>query len=93
MFIDDKKDLDQNIIVKYVLSILEILNRNFANEAVFGYIKLGFCNIENDEIFKLENYCNKWGIKQSKWKKDFVYGLEDKEKVQEIERLNELRNK
>ena len=91
VFIDDKKDLDQNIIVKYVLSILEILNRNFANEAVFGYIKLGFCNIENDEIFKLENYCNKWGIKQSKWKKDFVYGLEDKEKVQEIERLNELR--
>ena len=91
VFIDDKKDLDQNIIVKYVLSILEILNRNFANEAVFGYIKLGFCNIENDEIFKLENYCNKWGIKQSKWKKDFVYGLEDKEKAQEIERLNELR--
>ena len=91
VFIDDKKDLDQNIIVKYVLSILEILNKNFANEAVFGYIKLGFCNIENDEIFKLENYCNKWGIKQSKWKKDFVYGLEDKEKVQEIERLNELR--
>ena len=91
MFIDDKKDLDQNIIVKYVLSILEILNKNFANEAVFGYIKLGFCNIENDEIFKLENYCNKWGIKQSKWKKDFVYGLENKEKVQEIERLNELR--
>ena len=91
VFIDDKKDLDQNIIVKYVLSILEILNKNFANEAVFGYIKLGFCNIENDEIFKLENYCNKWGIKQSKWKKDFVYGLEDKEKAQEIERLNELR--
>ncbi len=91
VFIDDKKDLDQNIIVKYVLSILEILNRNFANEAFFGYIKLGFCNIENDEIFKLENYCNKWGIKQSKWKKDFAYGLEDKEKAQEIERLNELR--
>ena len=91
VFIDTKKDLDQNIIVKYVLSILEIINKNFANEAVFGYIKLGFCNIENDEIFKLENYCNKWGIKQSKWKKDFVYGLDDKEKVQEIERLNELR--
>ena len=91
VFIDTKKDLDQNIIVKYVLSILEIINKNFANEAVFGYIKLGFCNIENDEIFKLENYCNKWGIKQSKWKKDFVYGLDDKEKVQEIERMNELR--
>lgn len=91
VFIDDKKDLDQNIIVKYVLAVLEILNKNFSNEAVLGYIKLGFCNIENDEIFKLENYCNKWGIKQSKWKKDFVYGLEDKEKAQEIERLNELR--
>lgn len=91
VFIDEKRDLNQNIIIQYILATLEVLNKNFANEAVFSYIKLGFCNIENDEIFKLENYCNKWGIKQNKWKKDFVYELDNENKKQEVERLNELR--
>jgi len=91
VFIDEKRDLNQNVIIQYIISILEILTKNFSNEAVFSYIKLGFCEIEEDEIFKLENYCNKWGIKQNKWKKDFVYELENENKKQEIERLNELR--
>ena len=91
VFIDEKRDLNQNVIVQYVLSILEVLNRNFSLDSVFSYIKLGFLDIENDEIFKLENYCTKWGIKQSKWKKDFIYELDDNNKKQQIERLNELR--
>lgn len=91
VFIDEKRDLNQNIIVQYILAILEILTKNFSNEAIFSYIKLGFLEIENDEIFKLENYCTKWAIKQSKWKKDFIYGLDDEGKKQEVERLNELR--
>ena len=91
VFIDEKRDLNQNIIIQYILAILDVLNKNFANEAVFSYIKLGFCNIENDEIFKLENYCNKWGIKQNKWKKDFIYELDNENKKQEVERLNQLR--
>lgn len=91
VFIDEKRDLNQNIIIQYILAVLEILNKNFSNEAVFEYIKSGFLENDRDEIFRLENYCTKWGIKQSKWKKDFIYGLEDEGKRQEIERLNELR--
>ena len=91
VFIDEKRDLNQNIIIQYVLSILEILVKNFSSESVFSYVKLGFCEIDEDEIFKLENYCNKWGIKQNKWKKDFNIEAEDKSKKQEVERLNELR--
>ena len=91
VFIDEKRDLNQNIIIQYVLSILEILVKNFSSESVFSYVKLGFCEIDEDEIFKLENYCNKWGIKQNKWKKDFNIEAEDKNKKQEVERLNELR--
>ncbi len=91
VFIDEKRDLNQNIIVQYVLSILEILNKNFLQEAVFSYVKLGFLEIDNDEIFKLENYCTKWGIKNNKFKKDFVYELDKDDKKQEVERLNELR--
>ena len=91
VFIDERRDLNQNIIVQYVLSILEVLSKNFSSEAVFSYIKLGFFDYEKEEIFKLENYCNKWGIKQNKWKKDFTYELEIDSKKKEIERLNEIR--
>lgn len=91
VFIDEKRDLNQNILIQYILSILEILTKNFSQEAVFSYIKIGFFEIEQDEIFKLENYCNKWGIKQNKFKKDFIYELENENKRQEIERLNEIR--
>lgn len=91
VFIDEKRDVNQNIVIQYVLSLLEVLNKNFTSEAVFHYLKLGFSDIEPDEIFELENYCNKWGIKQNKWKKDFTYEMEKEDKKQKIERYNELR--
>ncbi len=91
VFIDEKRDVNQNIIIQYILSLLEVLSKNFSSETVFNYLKLGFTNIESDEIFELENYCNKWGIKQNKWKKDFIYEMEKEDKKQKVERLNELR--
>lgn len=91
VFIDEKRDVNQNIIIQYILAILEVINKNFTTEAVFNYLKLGFAEIEADEIFELENYCNKWGIKQNKWKKDFVYEMEKEDKKQKIERYNEVR--
>lgn len=90
VFIDEKRDLNQNIIVQYLLSIFEIFSNNFSKEAVFNYLKIGFSDIEEDDIFKLENYCTKWGIKQNKWKNDFCFGINDENK-EEIEYLNILR--
>lgn len=91
VFIDEKRDVNQNIIIQYVLSLLEVMSKNFSTEAVFNYLKLGFSDMEPDEIFELENYCNKWGIQQNKWKKDFIYELEKEEKKQKVERYNQLR--
>lgn len=91
IFIDEKRELSQNIIIQYVLSIFEILQKNYSKESVFQYAKMGFLEIEQSDIFKLENYCTKWGIKQNKFKKDFVYELEKNK--QEIEYYNELRKK
>lgn len=90
VFIDEKRDLNQNVIVQYVLSIFEVFSKNFSREAVFNYLKIGFTDIEEDDIFKLENYCIKWGIKQNKWKSDFNLGINDANK-EEIEYLNKLR--
>ena len=92
VFIDEKKDLSQNIIVKYMLSILEIFARNWSYEAVFNYIKTGFLDITNQEIFALENYCQKWGIKNAKWyKSEWNFKDEDDLNKTQIERFRELR--
>jgi len=90
VFIDEKRSLSQNIFIQYALSILEIFAKNWSYESVFNYIKTGFTQIEEHEIFKLENYCIKWGIKQNKWKKDFAV-ISEESKKEEIERLNEIR--
>ena len=89
VFIDEKRDLNQNVIIKYILSVLDVLSKNFSYESVINYIKSGFSDLDDEEIFKLENYCTKWGIKYNKWKKDFIFDKQTK--PEEIERLNEIR--
>ena len=66
VFIDNKKDITQNLLIKYVLSIFDIFTKNWSYESVFNYIKTGFLNL-GEEIYDLENYCLKWGIKGNKW--------------------------
>lgn len=92
VFIDEKKDLSQNIIVKYLLSILEIFAKNWSYESVFNYIKTGFLDITQEEIYALENYCLKWGIKYSKWYKgEWNFHDEDENNREQIERFREIR--
>lgn len=91
VFIDEKKDLSQNYLIKYILAIFEIFSKNFTYEPMFNYIKTGLLEIEEEDIFKLENYCIKWGIKGNKWyKEDWTYGNLGSE---ELTFLNNLRTK
>ena len=92
VFIDEKRELSENIIVKFLISVLEICNKNWSYESVFNYLKTGFVNIEREEIFKMENYCIRWGIKGNKWyKEDWNYVGKDEYTKEEVDRLNELR--
>lgn len=86
VFIDEKKDLSQNILIKYILAILDIFANNWSFESVINYIKLGFCDITNEDIFKIENYARKWGIKYNKW-----YSSDWKISDEDIQELNRLR--
>ena len=88
VFIDKKKDLSQNILIKYILSILEVFAKNWDFDSVINYIKSGFCNLTEEEIFKIENYARKWGIKYNKWYSgDWNIGEDN------ITELNEIRKR
>ncbi|WIV10639.1 helicase-exonuclease AddAB subunit AddB [Proteiniborus sp. MB09-C3] len=88
-FIDDKRSIMNNPIVKFIISGLEIVSRNFRYEDVFKFIKTGFSDLERDECEELENYVLRFGIMGDKWLKDFEYG-DDK---LELERINSIRSK
>lgn len=88
-FIDDKRSITNNPIVKFIISGLEIVSRNFRYEDVFKLIKTGFSDLEKNEYETLENYVLRFGIKGDKWLNDFVYG----EGESELEVINEIRNK
>lgn len=93
IFIDEKKELNSNPFIKYILSILEIYTSYYSYETMFQYIKSGFLDCDPEDIFKLENYCIKWGIKSSKWKNEWEFGITDENTKKEVEYLNELRKK
>ena len=87
IFIDEKKDLSQNVLVKYVSSLFEALAKNYSYESMFNYIKSGLIKIDDKDLFLLENYCRKWNIRNNKWLKDFEY-----EPINDLqENLNNLR--
>ena len=88
IFVDDKKDLSQNLLIKYILSIIDIFAKNWSFETVFNYIKLGLIeNIDEEKLSLFENYCRKWGIKNYKWLKPFEYDSQNKLEEQELEEI------
>lgn len=92
VFIDEKKELSQNIFMKYIISLLDIYAKSWSYDSIINYIKTGFVKIDNDDIYMLENYCKKWGIKASKWYTgEWNFEEVTEENKEKIERLQSLR--
>ena len=91
VFIDEKKDLSQNILVRYILSILNIFAKNWTTDSVLEYAKTGLVqDIEEDDIYVIENYALRWGIKGSKWYSgDWTFYNEDEEEQEKILHIRE----
>ena len=91
VFIDEKQDLNKNILVKYIISLLDIFAKNWSYETMFSYLKTGLVDIDEDILYDLENYCLRWNIKGSKWyNSDWNFYSETQE---QIEKINYAREK
>ena len=104
VFLDEKKQLNQNNLAQYLLSILEVFTKNWSYETVFAYVKTGFLNIDEEDVALLENYCRKWGIRGSKWLQEWNYeektpqneaklAIIEKAKKEVVEPLQRLKEK
>ena len=87
VYLDEKKDLKQNILIKYIVSLLDVFAKNWSYDSVIEYIKTGFCDIEEKDIYIFENYCKKWGIKYSKWyQENWNFGDQNQEYINKIKK-------
>lgn len=78
-FIDKKKDIMNNPFVKYILSVLDMLNYNFKHQNVFEYFKTGFSGLDYAQVDKLENFALEFGIEGARWFKPFSMNINNLE--------------
>lgn len=101
-FIDERREITGNPLIVFIISLLEILSKNWSYEAVFRYLKTGMVEFEKDEIDLIENYVLANGIKSKKWNEDkweyklnyyFNVGeISDSEK-EVIHKINEIKDR
>ncbi|MCR4648069.1 MAG: exodeoxyribonuclease V subunit gamma [Lachnospiraceae bacterium] len=72
-YIDANRTILNNLFVKYIIGITDILKNNFRAEDVVRFLRTGLSPLEEEEIDRLENYIYARGIKGiAKWKKPFT---------------------
>lgn len=70
-FMDRKRSLMDNSIIKLVLSSLQIIRRGYRYEDVFAFLKTGFTGLEPDQVEILENFALRRGIQGDRWQEEF----------------------
>lgn len=75
-FLDYSEALSHNPIVEIAKMTVELFSTDFSYDSVFSFLKTGFFGINMEEIYKLENYALKYGVRgYSWWKKSFRGGV------------------
>lgn len=70
-FLDVKRDILNNPLTKYILSILDMFIWRFKHDNVFEYLKTGFSPLNINQVNYLENYALQYGIEGEKWFREF----------------------
>lgn len=92
VFVDEKKDLSQNIFVKYMLALLSIFAKNWSYDSVMDYVKSGFLKIDKEDIYLFEKYTLALGIEYKKWYEgEWNFGEVTESEKEEIEKVKAVR--
>ncbi|MEI3501750.1 MAG: PD-(D/E)XK nuclease family protein [Anaerovoracaceae bacterium] len=90
LFIDRKRGILQDPAVEFIFAMMDTVRDGRRFYDVFRMMKTGYSPVSHDECEELENYCSKYHIRSGRWKKPFVYGMQE-EGEEKLNRLNQLR--
>lgn len=76
--------------MEFIFAMMDTVRDGRRFYDVFRMMKTGYSPVSHDECEELENYCSKYHIRSGRWKKPFVYGMQE-EGAEKLNRLNQLR--
>lgn len=91
-FIDGKRKILHSPVIRYTISLMNIIANGYRYEDVISLFKTGLCDCDKDEISDIENYAKTYNIRGSKWKTEFVKGVAQYS-AEEIFRFENLRKR
>lgn len=90
-FMDQKKSILENPMVDLIRAALEMIQRDFDYESVFRYLKTGLISIEEESLYRLENYVLALGIRGFKrWNETWEQVYRGGKQIN-LEELNQVR--
>lgn len=91
-FIDERYDIFHNCLVRMLLSLLSMIDKNnFYYKDVFEFLKTGYSNLNVEEINRLENYVLKYGVKREEYFCEFKKAHKKDEAF--LDEINNIRKK
>lgn len=90
VFVDIKRTVLHQPVVRFVLSFLEIIAKGYSTDSVMEMVKSGLLGWNTEDEEMLQNYAFKYKIRGASWKKPFTLGQE--EYGESLNRLNEMRD-
>lgn len=92
-FLDCNVPLEHNPMLEAVWMLFEIYRTDFSYKSVFSFLKIGLLDIPMEDIYQLENYVIKYGVRGYHWwNKAFRGGVKGLKNINRIRTLfmNEL---
>lgn len=92
-FVDETRQILLNPCLEFVRGALELVQRDYAAEAVFRCLRTGMAGFSADETDELENYVLAAGIRgHRKWKKTWEY-CPAQRREEALEKVNDYRER
>ncbi len=69
-FLDDKNDIINHHLIRFVLGLLECYIYDYSYESIFNYLKAAFLNADSSDIALIQKYIKNTNLKRSSWLND-----------------------
>jgi ATP-dependent helicase/nuclease subunit B len=90
-FLDATTDVLFHPFIETIRALLEIVESNFSYDAIMRFLRCGFCEIEEDELDRLDNYLVATGIRgKAAWSRQWVR-LPRETALYDLEKLEQIR--
>ena len=74
LFLDARRSVRDSQAVRFIMSLLDILQNGYRTEPVMTMLKSGLSGVPKPDIWELENYVKTYRIRSRKWTQPFKYG-------------------